>query len=402
LPGPIRGNPPPPPPGARRASPPPLPSGAARPLIAPPVSHLTVSQLVKSFSLETLTKAVNIVSKDIGGLHYQRPASYLGPGGLVIHDGKIDVLAVGDGHGNCARLDKLLAKVGAQLHAGQLELLFNGDLIHPENRQNLTEMNSSLQYLKAVIALKVMYPDRVHINQGNHDILFTNKGILEAVVDYTFRVPNPVNDYESQLPLMQHVLQRARVTESDLRGFLGKRDLEEKEYSQGLFFLSALCHELKAEGRTPQQVYDAVSQYQSFMEDLPIAFVIKGSQKAAFIAHAGVVAGGVTQAEIIEGRINGTDFSLLWNYINKHYNKQDVSAMQTKLALTEDPNDTMIFGSHIRHPEVTNWFLVPYPGTNYAIFHGNVPGSYGGILFRDAVPERFEVEVAGTAAAAAA
>lgn len=402
MPGPIRGNPPPPPPGARRALTPPLPSGAARPLIAPPVSHLTVSQLVKSFSLETLTKAVNIVSKDIGGLHYQRPASCLGAGGAIIHDGKRDLLAVGDGHGNCARLDRLLEKIGAQLHAGQLELLFNGDLIHTENKANLLEMASSLQYLKAVIALKVMYPDRVHINLGNHDVLFTNPSILKAVVSYSLEQPQPVSDRAGQAALAQYVLNNAKVGEGDAKGFLGKIGSDGEQYSQGLVFLHSLCCDLRSEGKDPRQTYETVQLYQAFFDNLPLTMAIKGAKKAVFISHAGVVAGGATLEEIIEGRINGTDQQLVWNVLNQNYNRNDIRAMQARLALTQDPADTMIFGSHIKHPQGADWFVVPYPGEKFAIFHGNVEGHYGGVLFREGVPERFEIEVAGTPAAAAA
>lgn len=276
-----------PPVAQKKAVPPPPPKRAAGPNTTPitppltpgqiaiPYEQLTVDNLVKMFSLEYLKQAVAYLRDDYGSEHYFRPAAQIDmPGGLLVHDGQRPVVLVGDKHGNEARLDLLLRNLAPRLAAGEIELAFMGDLLHPEEKDNLSNMASSLRVLKVVIMLKALYPDRVHLTPGNHDILFTKLEILKAIVEHEFLRPE-----EDMTDLAKYIVQNVTVEEKDRPMFNGKKDRDEKDVLQSLILLRVLIKELKDQGLDRAGVIEAVSDYQSFFDGCPIAILINGLEE---------------------------------------------------------------------------------------------------------------------------
>ena len=428
--------PPPLPPAARKPGSSPLPAAARKapppphqpatkpnttPITPPPVprqiaipyEELTVDNLVRLFTLGQLRKVVNYLREDFGGEFYFRPADHLDmPGALVIHNGKRNVVLVGDQHGNEARLDLLLRQLAPRLAAGEIELCFLGDLIHPENIDNLSDMTSSLQVLKTLIMLKVLYPDRVHLTPGNHDILFTRLEILNAIVEHEFSQPN-----ESIIHLKDYIAKKVTLEEKDRPMFNGKPDKEGAWILQSLIFMRALIKDLKDQGLDREGAIAAVSDYQSFFNGSPLAILINGPEGATLAMHSiprieemGITPGkgletrrGVHQNDLIEGRLNGLMFQIIWNKFTRgEFSREDVIAIINNLAedLGIDPDKINVFAAHEYFPGT--WWVQPFKNVNFGMIHGNVASFYGAMMVVNGRPQVVNVPVADTPAEAAA
>jgi len=412
-------------PAARKAVPPPPPrrpvtasntTPIAPPLlpsqIVPPYEELTVDNLVKMFSLENLKKAVTCLRNEIGGEYYARPTTQLDtPGGLVVHNGKRKVVLVGDKHGNEARFDLLLRQLAPRLAAGEIEICFLGDLIHPESKAKIGDMTSSLRMLKAVIMLKKLYPDRVHLTPGNHDIIFTRPEILREIVALEFEQPNATIQQ-----LVDRVVQNVALAESDRPMFNGKKDADGKDVLQSMIFLQGLIRELKAAGLDQAAVIDAVTDYQAFYDNCPLAFLVNGPNGATLAMHSipkveemnitlekGLeTRHGLNQSDLINARSNGLMFQILWNRVTSgEYTAEDITATIDNLAreLGIDPAKINVFAAHEYWPG--NWWIQPFDGVNFGIMHGNVDGAYGTMMVVNGKPRVVNIPVEGTPAAAA-
>ena len=82
----------------------------------------------------------------------------------------IPVLVVGDLHGEIDNFKRILLDRDnlSRIANGELVLVLQGDLIHPEHG-DLYDMNSSLQLLELFMNLKIAFPHHVVSLVGNHD-----------------------------------------------------------------------------------------------------------------------------------------------------------------------------------------------------------------------------------------
>lgn len=410
-------------PAAARKAPPPRPATApnttpitpplTRGQIAIPYEQLTVDNLVAMFSLQYLKQAVTYLRDDYGSEHYSRPAAQIDmPGGLLVHDGQRPVVLVGDKHGNEARLDLLLRNLAPRLAAGEIELAFMGDLLHPEEKDNLSNMASSLRVLKVVIMLKALYPDRVHLTLGNHDILFTKPEILKVIVEHEFLRPE-----EDITDLAKYMVQNVTVEEKDRPMFNGKKDRDGKDILQSLILLRVLIKELKDQGLDRAGVIEAVSNYQSFFDGCPLAILIDGLEGVTLAMHSipkveemditpekGLeTRRGVHQNDLIEGRFNGLMFQILWNRLTQgDFSGEDVIATIKNLAedLGIDPDKINVFAAHEHFPGT--WWVQPFENVKFGMIHGNVSSFYGAMMVVNGRPQVVNVPVADTPAEAAA
>jgi|GEM_PF-1996315 len=404
---------PPPIPGRKPAIPPPLPpaalrNGAVSPSGSlPPISHrvsypvkaLTVDNLVRDFSEQKLQEAVALLMNETGGRYYSRPASRLGgPGALIQHKGERKAAILGDLHGNERRLDLVLEKMGPLLASGKAELWFLGDLIHPEEADRLEDMDSSLRVLKAVVMLKTLFPDRVHVCQGNHDILFTRTEILDAVVEHRLRHPE-----EGVKAAAAYIIDRAGYLDSDGPMYVGKKK-GKGIVLQGVPFLHALCDDLGKEGAEEVQIKAAMRKFQQFFDGLPLAIISRVGERAVYMAHSAVVRGGITQADLIEARNNREIMQqLLYNKaVEGDYEAKDVEETQQKLELTMDPEKTCIVSAHVPSPGGKDWGYRPFPDKNHVVIHGNIPSHFGLLLLENGMVRRGEFPVINTPYEAAA
>jgi len=89
-------------------------------------------------------------------------------GGIVALENAVDVMVVGDLHGNISAFKKVLMIAALERHLGRhliLQELIHGPLMYPDDKGD-----RSHQLLDVFTALKCQYPDRVHLILGNHEL----------------------------------------------------------------------------------------------------------------------------------------------------------------------------------------------------------------------------------------
>jgi hypothetical protein len=89
-------------------------------------------------------------------------------GGVILLDDALDVMVVGDLHGNLTAFKSSLAAAALDRHPRRhlvLQELIHGPLCYPNDGGD-----RSHQLLDVVAALKCQYPDRVHLILGNHEL----------------------------------------------------------------------------------------------------------------------------------------------------------------------------------------------------------------------------------------
>jgi Calcineurin-like phosphoesterase len=89
-------------------------------------------------------------------------------GGIVTLENAVDVMVVGDLHGNIAAFKKVLMIAALERHPGRhliLQELIHGPLMYPDDKGD-----RSHQLLDVFTALKCQYPERVHLILGNHEL----------------------------------------------------------------------------------------------------------------------------------------------------------------------------------------------------------------------------------------
>ncbi|MDD5382041.1 MAG: metallophosphoesterase [Candidatus Margulisbacteria bacterium] len=345
--------------------------------LLPGVSHkisevyrrLNVANLSHTFQLSELIHIVSYLAdeaKVTSQLFVRR-------GALIKLNAARETVVVGDLHGNAARLDAILRKYGARLAAGEINLVFLGDAIHPENPNGLGEMRSSLQVLNTVIRLKQMFPEQVHFLLGNHDVIKSK--------DFQ------MNEAKGGVP-------------------------------QAIAFYFYLQDFLKQEGYSQDNISRYAAAYQAFFDGCALAVIIEGGQGATYLSHAGIVRGGITQAELVNARNDASVFKQL--LVNRHieekdlaeivrvkpekaeryYVIRDVLAMITKLGLRASPSFTYFLTGHTPD-EARGWAYQSFRGINHFIIHGNIPNQFGAAVIRNGRPS-FEAIVVDQLTAAAA
>lgn len=108
-----------------------------------------------------------ILSKEV-----YRPLDQDGfPGGLLELPGEPTPVILGDLHARVDNLLKVLSEGGllSALSQGEAILVLLGDAVHPEDEDELEQMDSSLLMLDLIVCLKIAYPRNVFYLRGNHD-----------------------------------------------------------------------------------------------------------------------------------------------------------------------------------------------------------------------------------------
>ena len=117
------------------------------------------------------TKIVKKVTKILANEPYRLPDADGRPGGLVQLPNQVSTVFVGDLHGQCDNLIKLLIE-GSLLNAikgGTTCLVLLGDIVHSDVRGQLEDMRPSMAMLDLFLMLKARFPKNVFCCRGNHE-----------------------------------------------------------------------------------------------------------------------------------------------------------------------------------------------------------------------------------------
>lgn len=309
--------------------------------IVPLGQRLTVSKLQRPLTMAELY-ALNSqlsVESQVSSQFFSRE------GALLRLTSNRDTIVVGDLHGNAPRLELLLKEYGPRLAAGELNLVFLGDIIHPEGAGRAEEMGSSVAILNSVIRLKQMYPEQIHLLIGNHD----------------------------------------EISSLDPNNLIVKRGV-----LQTLVFADALGDIYRQIGFTDSEAEKMIAGYQSFFDGCALSAIVEGGSGSVFMAHSAVIQGGTTVTNLINARSNGLIDQLLWNSHKKRTSgrqitPQDVLAMINGLGLRGGLNNTYLISGHTPD-EKQGWIYAPHSGLNHRVIHGNIEGSFGVVLIRNGMP----------------
>jgi hypothetical protein len=278
----------------------------------------------------------------------QRNSTYFSREGALLRlDSGREVVVVGDLHGNVPRLDLLLREFGPRLDAGEISLVFLGDVIHPEGATRAADMRSSIETLNTIIRLKQLFPEQVHLLLGNHD----------------------------------------EIVATDPNNLVFKRGV-----LQTMVFNAALGEVFTQLGFTEVERDKMLAGYQSFFNNCALSGIVEGNKGSVFMAHSAVVQGGTTVNNLINARSNGLQQQLTWNShkkrstaLGKQYNRQDGLAMISGLGLRGGLNNTYLLSGHTP-VEAKGWIYQPHPLLNHLVIHGNIANSFGVVLIRDGHP----------------
>jgi len=389
------------------------PSGIKSQLIAPPprekktlavgtvlttldklAPEWSVEGLLKRFNPKLLQSAATTIRFEVGAPSFIRPLYDPGePGALINYHGKKKLILVGDLHGNLPRFDLLVKKYGPALWRGEIELVFLGDLIHPEKPGALDEMQDSIKMLNAFIVLKKLFPTRVHLLIGNHDILFSERKLGMALVEHWF---------EQAQNGLGYML--TKMGEMHLNPDLDQVMLVAKrETPQAISMLATLVDELKKQNMSLVEIQAMLWRYQEFLIGCPLSMVIKGSQGATYlshtIAHKVGGEGGVSQTDLVRARHTGLYLQLTMNRHSTDFTADDLLANSRAMKLTEDPEQTHFVIGHEK--DLSGWHYNPFPERKLHIIHGNVEGAFGVVEVENGVPKLVDIPVLSTPAEAA-
>lgn len=116
------------------------------------------------------------VNRSIRSDAFRKTDSEGNPGGLLELPAHITPVIVGDLHAQVDNLLTLLCEnsVLDALEKGDAALILLGDAVHREEKEFLSEMDSSLLIMDLILILKQRYPDRVFFVVGNHDSFSTD------------------------------------------------------------------------------------------------------------------------------------------------------------------------------------------------------------------------------------
>jgi len=374
---------PPPIPGSiGRKIPPPVPSTIpqkVRPRIAGIVQKFTVKALASSLNIGELTETVEYLKIEMRGETFTRPQF----GSLIYHNGKREAIVISDLHGNVARMDSILKEYGAKLSAGEVDLVFLGDLLHPETAGNAADMTSSIALLNTVVKLKHLYKDQVHLLLGNHDLVYSQEKFLTDTIENVFGAHTP--------NLASYFIEKG-YSDQD---FVGGMGIGKKGVAQALVFIDALCSLLKDRGYDRSAVKSIAQRYQEFFDNSPLAMILKRKEGDIYLAHSGIVDGGVTREQLIQARSDKRLMQgMLWNKHSKNPKKpaekvrdtfyvEDVDATMAKLGVSD------IIVGHEADPDARSWKWQPYRRKFYVV-HTNLAGSFGWVSIKSGKIDFYE------------
>jgi hypothetical protein len=415
------------------SSPPPVPedvtvkpkSGKVHPRYGLQISKalpiITVEGLKDAFGgkeEEILGEVTARLRRTYGGVHFKRAAEESErpgiprPGGLVVHDDQIPVIAFGDFHGNYKRMNAALNHKymidGKPISLKELlknkkgAALFMGDLIHweggnidAEAYRKMTDieiaslMAASKKVLDAAIMLSYLHEGQVIYLRGNHERIYSTERLLEGVLEYVFRPPKGKR-------FIQFLLERNYIDEVVDKEMLVAR--ESDVVPQGLYFLFYLCAYYRyVKKYTLPDVRNVIHAYQEFIDNLPVAAKVKGKDRKVLYLHAGGVKGGVTEEQLVNALGNEElQREILFNKRNKgDYKREDVEATRIKNDVTD------VVGAH--EIEEDDWISHPFGDPNFHVIHSNVGGNpepFGALVMYkgELTPERIDVNPSKAAA----
>ena len=127
------------------------------------------------------------VNQSIRSDAFRKVDSEGNPGGLLELPPHITPVIIGDLHAQVDNLLTLLCEnsILDALEKGDTALILLGDAVHREEKEFLSEMDSSLLIMDLILLLKQQYPDRVFFVVGNHDSFSTDVmkgGIPQSVL----------------------------------------------------------------------------------------------------------------------------------------------------------------------------------------------------------------------------
>jgi len=163
-------------------------------------------------------------------------------------DKPIKLVLIGDIHAALQNFNAIINKYRAGLEDGSVQLVFLGDLIHPERGSDLENMTTSIQIMRQMMVLMEQYPGQIHWVRGDHENLFD--GNLH-------------------------------------KGFIFQCDEMRK----------ALASEAG-----PEFAEQYLQEVQAFFENLPYFAVIHGSQGLTFAGHSPVSKGGRNFSDLVAAR----------------------------------------------------------------------------------------------------
>ncbi|HTY12599.1 MAG TPA: metallophosphoesterase [Candidatus Omnitrophota bacterium] len=315
--------------------------------------NMTAPDLLKPLTVPELYKLNQAIAMEKGdGKFFTRDEA------LIKFNPRKEIVAVGDLHGNIARLDRLVNDLGPRLASGEIVLTFLGDAIHPEkgDDKKLRDMSASIATLNTIINLKKMYPDRVHFLIGNHDVV------------------NP--------------------KDQNAMGFT------KGGVPQALVFLTDLQKYFRSQGYSGEDTEKMVAGYQNFFDSCAVSATVEGSKYAVLLAHSAVVKGGVKQEQLIKARENpGLLRQLLWNTYRLRssnmadvvYKAKDVIDTIKLLNFKVPEQNVYLISGHT--PDDKGFVHQPFPGMNHFIVHGNVENSFGVLVIKDGLPQGMVIKI---------
>ncbi len=333
---------------------------ATRHHLTPAYPSLTVKGLFRPLPIDELYQLNSVLACESAS----QSGYFSREGALLRIKPDRETVLVGDLHANTARLDLVLREYGPRLAAGEINLVFLGDIIHPENKQNRSDMRSSLETLNTIIRLKQTFPEQVHLLLGNHDVVDSNNFQMQ----------------EAKGNVIQSVFFRIHLSE----------------------FFEQL-------GFSRSDIKRAIAGYQSFLDGCPLAVTIEGYQGSVYAAHAGIVRGGLTRQQLVNARRDPDLFKqLLTNrYIEKkamaqlkqcgrvgrNYTDSDIDATISGLGLSGGLARTAVILGH--SPEKDLGFIYRLLNSkNVFVVHSNVAKNFGVVVVRDGVPRGVRIQTA--------
>ena len=374
------------------------PQGAPKTRHIKPVRGLNVAGLSLKFDADPqgcLRKVNDLLSQEIGlrPFNLSRPLAANGqPGAMLEFDffmkTSVPLIVVGDLHGNEQNLNELLKVYGRMLDKGEIQLVFLGDYIHPESG-DLKDMTSSLRVLKALIALKNAYPDRVQCLLGNHDLIYSSAEVRNEIIKQEEQSPN-----QDTLDLVAGLSNNSPI---DFRGvdanMLICKGNSPAMSLQVIEFLRYLIKQMKAENYSEQQIKETLALYQGFFDGCPLSAIWEGEDGAGLLAHSATIRKGVTRKQLTDARLDSKLVEqLLWNRYehddpDRAYTEFDSVATAKNLWLVGKNKNrpVCLVGGHTPHGdgktsiyEMFNSGILPplYRIIRNLIVHGNVGDFY--------------------------
>lgn len=232
-------------------------------LVRPPAVALAVQKRQTYASLEQTKRLNQYLRTQFKGddfvrfpissdsiVDFNNPSEQIAGGLLYFRQTSPDkkIILIGDKHANLFNFRAIIEKHRAGLENGIVQLVFLGDLIHPEHGSPLDDMTSSIIILKEMMDLMEKYPGRIHLLRGDHENLF------------------------------------------------------DKNLHKNMIFQCDEMRKALMNEAGPEFAENYIQEVQAFFENLPYFAFIAGKEGLTFAGHSPIAKGGRTLAQLIAAR----------------------------------------------------------------------------------------------------